>query len=57
MMKDLSLDATILTLSKVILALDAAILALVLVISAPGRVSGDCGVGITPQMCNRVTNP
>ena len=20
------------------------------------RVSGDCGVGITPQMCNRVTN-
>ena len=36
-----------------ILALDAATSALAVAILA----LGDCGVGITPQMCSRVTHP
>ena len=40
-----SFDATISALDAVTSSLDAETLAI-----------GDCGVGITPQMCNRVTN-
>ena len=46
--------------SVAILALDAVITALVdarrMAISMHG-VSSNCGVGITPHTCNRVTNP
>ena len=61
------LDATISALDATISALDATISALDAETSAivqsyrryrPGVFSdiGDCRVGITPQMCNRVTN-
>ena len=60
-------DVTLSALNAEKSALDATISALGVVISAITRsfqryrrgVSGDigdCGVGITPQMCNRVTN-
>ena len=38
------------------LALDTEMSVLVMATSAIARSSGDCGFGITPQMCNRVTN-
>ena len=44
------------TFDATISVLDAAILALHAVTSPLARVSGNCSVGITPRMCNRVTN-
>ena len=70
-MKNSSFDATISALDAETSALDVETSALVAETSAlgaaiarsyrryrrgvPGNI-GDCGVGVTPQMCNRVTN-
>ena len=63
-LKHSSFDATISPLDAETSALDADMSALDAETSAITRsyrrywrgVSGDCGVSITPQMCNRVTN-
>ena len=56
-MKQSSFDATISALDAEILALGAATSAIARSYQRYRRgVSGDSGVGITPQMCNRVTH-
>ena len=56
-MKHLPFDATILVLNSATSALGVVTSALVRNFRLYWYgVSGDCGVGITPQMCNRVTN-
>ena len=56
-MKQTSFDATISALDAETLSLNAETSAIARSYRRYRRgVSGDCGVGITPQMCNRVTN-
>ena len=60
-MKHSSFDATISALDAKTSAFDVETSAFGAAMSAIARsyrrgVPGDCGVGLTPQMCNRVTN-